>query len=51
MDEIQKLILKEFYGLEPEDYEPCETCHGYGSSLEESCSTCSVCGGKGIILK
>lgn len=51
MDEIQKLILSKFYDLEPEDYEPCEHCHGYGSSLGESCPTCSKCGGDGIIIK
>lgn len=51
MDAIQKLILKEFYDLEPDDYDPCDLCHGYGSGLEEGCPTCSKCGGKGIVFK
>lgn len=31
-----------------EKYEMCTHCNGYGSSLKESSSTCTECGGSGL---
>ena len=38
------------YIRNPERYKECGHCNGYGSSLKESGSTCSVCGGSGCTV-
>lgn len=35
----------------PDQYKECDTCHGYGSSLEEDAPLCTECDGTGVIAK
>jgi len=36
---------------EPEKFEECDRCNGYGSSLKEPDERCSKCGGSGCVPK
>ena len=50
MDNLMKFIL-EAQGLNPELYEKCKHCQGYGSSFHEDSVKCSQCEGEGVVKK
>ena len=51
MNELMKLTILKMEGKNPEDFDICNLCHGYGTCLEEESIACSKCNGKGIINK
>lgn len=43
---VDMLLNPDKYGLKQ-----CPHCNGYGSSLKEQASRCTVCGGSGLVKK